>query len=456
MGHAALNAAGSTRLARLSGWLLLAVWIAELGALVTHARPLSLLATVGLAAFVVLAWLRASRHIRVLFVLVAGTATAIAAYVGDPRILARGFAQAQIFGAFLPSVLLLRATAESSPRVETLRHGVGRLSDEQARAFALYGSHALGAVLNVGAMAVLAPVVLRDAGDARRVGLAASAARGVGTAIMWSPFFVAMAFTSQLVPGAVLWQTMLIGAGSALMGLALAQMMFTPRMRLDELAESVRQFGPLLAPTLVMVGAVVGATLAFHYSGLQAVALVLPLLCLVYLAARGGAAMTRAARRTLESFGRLADELLIVVGALLLGVAVGSLPAVSHWAAGMTPGVLSGAPLLVALVVTFVGLGQFGLHPMIGASLLAPVLSAGPFGISPPVLVAALVFAWGLSATISIWTLPVAVAATTFGVPIAQLYTRRALAFAAVLCACALAYMALVNAWLMSRASLAG
>ena len=233
-----------------------------------------------------------------------------------------------------------------------------------------------------------------------------------------------------------------------MIGLALAQFMFAPGISLGELGESVRQFGPLLVPTLVMVGCVIGVTIVFSYSGLQAVALVLPVLCFVYLAARGGDAAAGAARRTLASFGRLADELLIVVGALLLGVAVGALPAVSQWAAGMTPGVLSGAPLLVALVVVFVGLGQFGLHPMIGASLLAPVISAGPFGISPPVLVAALVFAWGLSATISIWTLPVAVAATTFGVPVAQLYTRRALAFAGVLCAGALAWMALVNAWL--------
>ncbi|HET9023222.1 MAG TPA: hypothetical protein VFN64_01540 [Burkholderiaceae bacterium] len=453
MGHAALTAGGPTRLARISGWLLLLVWLAELGALLTHAALLSTVATFGLIAFVVLAWLRASRHIRVLFVLVAGGAAGIALFLGDPRVLVRGFERAQIFGAFLPSVLLLRATVETSPRVARLRVGVGRLTDEQARSFTLYGSHALGAVLNVGAMAILAPVLERHAGDARRVELAASAARGVGTAIAWSPFFVAMAFTSQLVPAAALWQTMLIGAVSALLGLALAQFMFTPKMNARDFVESVRQFGPLVVPTLVMVGCVVACTVLLGYSGLQAVALVLPILCVAYLVTRGPAVASGAARRALASFGRLADELLIVVGALVLGVAVGSLPQVAQWATGMSPGVIAGAPLLVVLVVIFVGLGQFGLHPMIGASLFVPVIAAGPFGISPPVLVAAVVFAWGLSATISIWTLPVAVAATTFGVPVAALYTRRALAFAAVWCAAALVYMAAVNAWLVGRAA---
>jgi hypothetical protein len=116
----------------------------------------------------------------------------------------------------------------------------------------------------------------------------------------------------------------------------------------------------------------------------------------------------------------------------------------------VTPGVIAGAPLLVALVVTFVALGQLGLHPMIGASLLVPVIAAGAFDISPPVLVAAVVFAWGLSASISIWTLPVSVAATAFNVPVARLWTRSSIRFAIVLAAMALVYFAAVNAWLVS------
>lgn len=453
MGNAALTAPAPAGLARLSGAVLLVVWVAELGALALGASQLSRVAMAGLAAVVALALLRASRHIRLLFVLVAGAAAVIALVLRDAGVLVRGFERAQIFGAFLPSVLLLRATVEASPRVTELRQRVGALDEAQARTFALYGSHALGAVLNVGAMAILAPVLVRDAGDARRLAIAASAARGVGTAIMWSPFFVAMAFTSQLVPAAALWQTMLIGTVSAVIGLALSQWMFTPSMNARQFFASVQQLGPLVAPTAVLVGTVIGCSLLFGFPGLASVALVLPVVCALYLALRGPAVAAGAARRAFASFARLADELLIVVGALLLGVAVGSVPQVASWAAGVTPGLLAGAPLLATLVVTFVALGQLGLHPMIGASLLVPVLAAGSFGISPPVLVAAVVFAWGLSATISIWTLPVAVAASTFGVPVAQLYTRRALAFAALWCAAALLYMATVNAWLVGRAA---
>lgn len=448
MGHAALIDAGPSRLARASAWLLVGVWVAELGALVTSARLLSAAALAGLVVFVALAWLRASRHIRVLFACVTGGAIAITWLVGDWRILLRGFERVQIFGAFFPAVLLLRATAESSPWVTRLQASVGRLGAGQARAWTLYGSHALGAILNVGAMAVLAPVVARDADEARRAVLAGGAAHGVGTAVMWSPFFVSLAFVSQLVPASPLWQAMLIGAGLALMGLTLSHALYTPDLRGAEFAESVRLLGGLAAPTAVLVGAVVVATVAFRLSGLQAVALVLPVACIGYLAFRGREARAEAARRTLAGFARLADELLIVFGSMVLGVAVGSLPAIGDLASSVTPRVIAGWPLLAAMVVLLVGLGQFGLHPMIGASVLVPLISADAFDISPPVLVAAAVFSWGLSAAISIWTLPVAVAATTFAVPLSQLWTRRSIAFGAVLGAAGIVYLGILNAWL--------
>jgi hypothetical protein len=449
VGNAALSASGPGRLARASGWLLAAVWAAELGALLTRAPLLSRAAMAGLAVFVALALLRASRHIRVLFLMVGGTAAVIALYLGDARVLVRGFERAQIFGAFLPSVLLLRATVEASPRVAALRRGIAGLTPAEARNWTLYGSHALGAVLNVGAMAILAPVVVSAARDADRLGLASSAARGVGTAGMWSPFFVAMAFSSQLVPGAALWQTMLIGMGLGALGLALSWRLFTPELGRSEFMRSVGQLRGLAAPTAVIVGVVVGCTVLLDINGLQAVALVLPLLCFGYLVHRGRDAMRATAQRTLANFSRLADELLIVAGAMVLGVAVGSLPAVGALAAGVSPGTIHGAALLGVLIATLVGLGQVGLHPMIGVSVVLPVVAAAPFGISPPVLVAAGVFSWGLSAAISVWTLPVAVAATTFQVPVARLWNARSVAFGMLMAVAGVVYLASLNAWMM-------
>lgn len=449
MGHAQLSAP----LARVSAWVLLLVWLAELGALAGGGPLLSAVAAAGLALFVLFALLRASRHIRLLFAAIAGIAIALALLAGEPQWLARGFERAQIFGAFFPAVLLLRATAEESPRLPSMQLGVDALSPAQARGWTLYGAHGLGAVLNVGAMAVLAPVVTRGADDARRLQLAQAAAHGVGSAIMWSPLFIAMAFTSQLVPQAALWQCMLIGAGTGAIGLVLSHRLFMPELRAAALLAAVSHLRPLWAPMAVMVGGVIACTLLLKLSGLQAVAVVLPALCALYLAARGRAAARAAWNRAFTSFGRLADELLIVVGAMLLGAVVGALPPVVALAEGMSPSALTGAPLLIAMVVILVALGQAGLHPMIGISVFVPVFATGAFGISPPLLVAAAVFAWGLSASVAIWTLPVAVAATSFDVPVARLYSRAAIRYLLLVGALGLAYLVAVNSVLASRAA---
>ena len=85
---------------------------------------------------------------------------------------------------------------------------------------------------------------------------------------------------------------------------------------------------------------------------------------------------------------------------------------------------------------------------MIGASILLPVLAHGNFELAPPVLVATAVFAWGLSANVAIWTLPVAAAASNFAVPIHQVSTRRSYVYAGIYLVLGLALLAGINAWL--------
>ena len=60
-------------------------------------------------------------------------------------------------------LLLLRATVQSSPRSRVLQDRLDELTPSQALHWTLMGSHGLSAVLNAGAMAVLAPVVTRNA-----------------------------------------------------------------------------------------------------------------------------------------------------------------------------------------------------------------------------------------------------------------------------------------------------
>jgi hypothetical protein len=64
---------------------------------------------------------------------------------------------------------------------------------------------------------------------------------------------------------------------------------------------------------------------------------------------------------------------------------------------------------------------------------------------------AAAAFACGLGAEIPVWTLPLAVAATTIGVPVRRPYTASTARFAVLMIAVGVLYFALLNVRLGGR-----
>lgn len=150
----------------ISRYLLGGIWFLEVVDLFYPRAELRHAGVIGLALFIGLTLFRASRHLRVLCVALTVVAVSIAAAFGNWGAIPRGLESALIFGAFLPTVLFMRATAEES------------------------------------------------------------SVRGVSSAIMWSPFFVAMGVASQLVPTVKLWQIMPVGLSIGLLGLLTAHVMF--------------------------------------------------------------------------------------------------------------------------------------------------------------------------------------------------------------------------------------
>ena len=398
-----------------------------------------------MGAFVLLALTRGSPHIRGFFVVVIAAAASLAWVHAVPQAFARGYERAQVFGAFLPSVLLLRATVEASPLLPRLLKELSRLDDASLRNWTLYGTHALGTVLNVGAMSMLAPVVTHGADAQRRRGLAGASGRGIALDIMWSPFFVSTPFTIQLVSQAALWQVMPLGLALAAIGFALTYCMLTPSLDAARFRESLAQLRPVVLPAVLLIGAVLAVNAAFGLGALQSVALVVPVLCVAYLASLGPQALRSVARRTAGNFARLSEEMLIVVGAMCLAAVVAALPAVQALATSVTPGVIPWPLLMGGLVVALVAVGMLGLHPMIGVGILVPVLASAPFGICPSVLVATAVFAWGLNGALSPWALPLAAASAHFGVPVRELVTRGSVFFVLAYFIAGLSFLAAAN-----------
>lgn len=442
MGHRELL----SRLAPVAATLLLAVWALEIARMAADAPALRTLGAACLGAFAAYAWFRASPHIRALFLAIVVGCAASSWFHGSAEPMLAGLRRALVFGAFFPAVILLRATVEASPRLDRLRARLDGIGPAATELLTLHGSHGLGSVINVGASAVLAPVVTAGVDDARRVALSAASARGVAIAAMWSPFYLSVAFTSQLAEGVALWQVVAIGLGCSALGLGIAHAMFTPSVGAAALRESLARLRPLALPTAIVVGAVIGATLAFGWSGLHSVALVIPALCIAYTLHLGEGRTAAVARRTFAGLAQVSNELLIVLGGTLLGAVVASLPSVQQAAASVTPAMISGPMVIAALVAVMIALGQVGLHPMISSSVLVPVICLGNFGVAPVIAVSAAIFAWGLNAACSIFTIPMAMAASTFGVPVQRLVSGRTAAFAIVYGTLAIAALAALNA----------
>lgn len=411
---------------------------------------LDALVAVGLTSFIVLALARASRHVALLFIATTGAAAALAFGHGRPGLLVDGLGRVLVFGAFLPAILLLRATVNHAGAARALRDAVAGLGPQGRIAWVLHGAHVLGAILNVGAMAILAPIAARNADDRERATLAAAAVRGTGIGVMWSPFFVALAFVAHLLPQVHLAHAMLLGAGLSVVGLVLSHMMFTPALGARALADALARLAPLALPAAVIVGAVVALGTLTRLGGLQAVALATPVLCAGYLVARARPSLPLVARDTFASFAKMADELIIVTGATVLGTVVAGTAIVTGL--GSVPhGPLAALTIIAVLVAVLVLGGVAGLHPMIGASVLVPLLAAGRAGVADVVLVEAAVLAWGLSATIAVWTMPVAVAASLFGVRVRTLGGGPNIRFTALYLVAGVAYLWLANAWLHAR-----
>lgn len=428
--------------ARLSAALLCVVWTSEIVRIFQPVPWLGGLGAVCLATYMAMALRRASVHIRAVFVLAMAAATAIAFHLDSARPLLAGFDKGQIFGAFLPAALVLRATVESSDHVIAVRTSLRALQPEAVQSWTQFCSHALGSVLNAGATSMLAPVVAPGADKAERAELARSSARGVGGAVVWSPFFPALAFTSQLVPHVPLWQAMLIGAGLAVVGFFVSYAIFTPRLGWRDFFASLTGLRSLLGPLSLLMGAVVGSTVVFGWSGLQSVAFVVPMICAGYLVSAGWATSRQVARNAASSFSLLSNELLIVVGATILGASIAALPEVERLGAAFNPNLVAGPLLLAAVILVLLVLGQAGLHPMIGASIVVPLMAAGDFGVCGPVLIATTVFAWALFGSTSIWALPVVAAARFFEVPPREMLSRKTALY--LVCYVSVAYPSLV------------
>lgn len=437
------------RLNVVSGWLFVALWLLVVADLGLQAPALRRVAEGVLALLILLAMLKASPHIRLLAtVLLTGTGI-LMWRSADWGVIERGLGAALAVGAFLPVVALVRATVYASPTVPAIRERLGAMTDAERRTWMTGGAHLLGSILTLGYVSVQRPMLPREIGETERMSLAECGVRGLGMAIVWSPFFVASAVAGQLVRGVAAWQIVALGLALAAIGGVIAHLMFNRGLDLRSFGRAVARLEPIVVPTVLLVGAVVVTSGAMGWNVLQSVIVVVPACCAAYLLGFARDQARRIVPDVATSAGRMGDEVLIltastVFGAAMAGVAIPD--GLADWLRAMG----DRAWIVIALsVLAITVLGIIGLHPMVSASVIVPACIALRLPIADVVLSHIVVLGWALSSIVAAWTLPVVMTSGAFGVPVRRLVFGPNLRFVAVFGVAAVTALVGLNAVLV-------
>ncbi len=445
MGHAKLTATQDKpeKLLTFSGLCLLFVWVAEEAYILSGVYVFSLIAVTIFGLFAFFAIQKASPHVQFIFVTALFVAGSLMFLQGSIDPLLLGIHRAEIFGAFIPAVIFLRASLQSTQMtshglVTQKKHALGTQGQ------ALTGNFILGSLLNVGSIHFLAARLSAGQADNMLPQLARASALGLGAAVMWSPFFVSMGFVSQMIPQTSLAKLVLISFGASIISLVAFNFFLSKNFKIGQLIKSLILFKSLFFPLVIITLSILFFSYTFNFSGPQSVVIVAPLLALCWMSVKPKQS-SHIMRGTFRSISRVSDELIVLLGAMILGASFESLPWIKDTVANLNLSELGPELILLISVFSLVGLGQIGVHPMIGTTIIVPLIASSDLGISEVIIGATCIFSWGISAAISIWTLPVSVASSVFKVSITQFLSLSLLRVVLVTCFLVITYFAILN-----------
>lgn len=385
-----------------------------------------------MAAYIILSLARLRRRTLVLCAILALMTAGLAVASQNWRLVLTALDDASIFGAFFVTLTVLRATADRRPETANARARLQRLSADQKSGAFLIGSHLIGALLVIGAMAILAPIQDRDASDRERRAAAESSLRGMCLAPLWSPFWIAMAVAYQYLPAVPLWHVLGVGIPMAVGGLILSHLMFARGMGLAQLWHAVKGLAPI-APLVALCALAITLLTSFtSLTTLQSVVACIPVLCAAALLATGRSALASAFGGVYRGIGSIADEVVLVTTAIVLGRVLEktlSEAGITEWIRGLDLAPES----LIAIIVVVMTVGALvGIHQLVSITVMLVLLVPLGSGVADVLMMEAALLGWVFASMVGISAVSVAVAGTMFRVPMEQLSFGPNLKFVAV------------------------
>ncbi len=401
--------------------LIVALWGGELLYSCAPFPMLKRMASIGLLVALILIFLDARRITRVLCAALAMISVALAWQQQEWGLVAQGLEASLLFTAFIPTTLLVWATFKQQLPAVYVRAEASTADGAASRQGAemLHSAHLLGAILGMSAFGVVVQLVPADADVAARRRLAQAAVRGVCLTAFWSPFLVGLAVISSQMPSVPTWQLIAAGILLSVLGLCTAQRMYAKGAGPEVVATTFRKLLPMLPALLVAAGAVMLCAIVTGLKTLQAVSLVMPPLCLVWVMAVQRAPILPVLRTTVAGVGRIRDELLLVTSSQVLGKLFANHIASTASASALVPH-LPAAFVFGAVILCMIAAAMVAIHPMITATLILGLLRGRTSELAPLALSEAVLCGWVLGTMVSVASLAVGMAAMIFRVPIEQ------------------------------------
>ena len=386
-------------------------------------------------------------------ILCAGLATLAAVLIfiyGGLATVLVGFKAAPMFVGFFGTIVLMRATADQLQQIASARALFRRLKPDHRLGGFLVGSHLLAVVLGPGAYAITAPII-GESKEEEEEYLAAIRAchRGGSLGGLWSPFWIAMALSTQYVPGVPLWQTMVLGISMAVCALTASHVLYAREPGIALLWRALRSLQPIALPValcVLLVAVLSGVTVL---STLEALIVSVPTLCLLTLMAKGRRALRTTLVNTYRNAAHISNEITILTMSLALGGVIRHVFAqtgITGWIGGLDLPAMA----VIAIMIGTVTLGALvGVHQIVLVTFLLTVFSDLPVQVADVILIESALVAWSCSSTIGLSAIMVATATTLFQVPPEKIILGPNLKFAAMFAAASILVLTAVNAWLV-------
>lgn len=392
------------------------------------------MAGAAILGFIVLRWPYIPSSPKILVGLAASSALALF-WIEDPvAVLATAFDRGAYFATFLIALSFLRIAAQPSRMIRKCGQWVVNQPPVRRYGMLSYATTLFGVILNFGVLHLLGLMVTRGNtlvaawGDRniqalrqRRMTLAML--RGFAALPLMSPFSVTLIVLLTMIPG-LRWQAILpIGLVTAviivIIGWLLDYWQFrqvkAPSERIRYGGSAWRSIVQLITLITTLTGSafLIEATTDLNLP--MAVLVLSPLFGLGWLGWQGKRAgwvgapllLARRLRKTLpQQIAPLTGEVSLLAAAGFLGAVISAWISEDQvlWLVSLLH--LQGVPLLIAVMVLTVLLGQLGFNPIVSVTLLAAALQpAAAFGLSQELLALGLMCAWSLTVNSSPFTI---------------------------------------------------